>query len=85
MADEMGTKRTMRTYYTTDVVAVPESIPEAGVKAGDVGVVDSVYDEGRMMLVEVPRPGGTIAALLDVRVEDDGDLTIVSYSAYAGP
>lgn len=70
------------TYKMLDVVRIPESIPEAGVEAGDVGVVDSVYHEGEMLLVEVSQQDGSVMALLDIKVLPDGALSVVSYTTF---
>lgn len=78
----MEDAKVKNTYEMLDVVQVPESIPEAGVKAGDIGVVDSVYDEGEMLLVEVSQQDGSVMALLDIKVKPDGALSIVSYSTF---
>ncbi|MBA3424178.1 MAG: hypothetical protein H0U04_06450 [Rubrobacter sp.] len=69
---------TPKTYKEMDTIRIPESIPQIGIRAGDAGVVDSVYDEGRMLLVEVSRTSDGLFAILDIATEPD--LRIVSYS-----
>lgn len=76
----MADARTLRRYKMLDSVPIPEAIPELGIEAGTMGVVDSVYDEGRMLLVEVPRPGGTSVGLVDIRVDPGGVTRVVGYS-----
>jgi len=65
-------------YKELDTIRIPEPIPQIGIRAGDVGVIDSVYDEGRMLHVEVSRTSDGLIALLDIATEPD--LHIVSYS-----
>jgi hypothetical protein len=71
-------KSTARTYKALDPIRILEPIPQVGIRAGDVGVVDSVYAEGRMLLVEVSRMSDGLIALLDIAT--DPDLHVVSYS-----
>lgn len=58
-----------RTYRELDVVPVPEDIPEIGVRAGDEGTVDTVYDGGRMVSVEMSSEDGRSFAFVDLRLE----------------
>lgn len=74
-------KGTTRTYKELDTVHVSEPIPQIGIRAGDIGIVDSVYDGGRMLLVEVSRTSDGLVALLDIATEPD--LHVVSYSKLA--
>lgn len=67
-----------KTYKKMDTIRMPEPIPQIGIQAGDAGVVDSVYDEGRMLVVEVSRTSDGLVAILDIATEPD--LHIVSYS-----
>ena len=75
----MRSAKTTRIYETSDVIRMPEPIEELGIEAGRVGVVDCVYDEGRMLLVEVPRPDGTTIGFVDIRTEPEPH--VVGYSA----
>ncbi len=52
--------------------------------AGDRGVVAHVWDEGRMLEVEIPRPGGTSAGFVDLEVLPGGALRVVGYAAFSG-
>lgn len=61
--------RTNTTYRALDLVPIPEDIPELGVKAGDLGVVDFVYDEGRGLHVEIGREDGTTAGFVQLETE----------------
>lgn len=69
-----------RTYQELEMVAIPEDLPELGVKAGDEGAIATVYAGGRMLDVEIGREDGTSAGFVDLRVGDDGSLRVVSYS-----
>lgn len=79
------TPKTHSTYKALDTVPIPESIIELGVEAGDLGVVDFVYDEGRGLHVEIGREDGTTAGFVQLEasedVEDAGSYwRVVSYS-----
>lgn len=71
-------KSSEKVYEKLDAIRVPDSIPEIGVRAGDLGVVDSVYDDGKMLHVEVSRTSDGLIALLDIATEPN--LHVVSYS-----
>ncbi len=71
-----------KTYEMLDVVQIPESIPEAGIKAGDIGVVDSVYYGGTMMTVEISSADNPVIVILDIKVLPDGALSVVSYTTF---
>lgn len=43
----MANADTIKAYKPLDVVQIPESIPGTGIEAGDIGVVDSVYNGGK--------------------------------------
>lgn len=70
---------TKRTYEKMDVVFIPEAIPEIGMEAGRAGVVDTVYDGGRMLLVDASSAEGP-SALVDLRLDEDGSTHVVGYS-----
>lgn len=71
-----------RAYEELDMVAIPEDIPELGVKADDEGTIATVYDsDGALMLdVEMSRPDGTSAGFVDLEVAEDGTPRVVGYS-----
>lgn len=71
-----------RTYEELEMVAIPEDIPEMGVKAGDEGTIATVYDsDGALMLdVEMGHPDGTSAGFVDLEVGEDDTLRVVGYS-----
>lgn len=68
-----------KTYKEMDVVAIPEAIPEIGMEAGRVGVVDRVWAGGKMLHVDASSPTAP-SALVDLRVEPDGSLCVVGYA-----
>jgi hypothetical protein len=53
------------------IFAVPEDVPELGVKAGDPGVIAGVYKGGRLLDLEIAREDGTSAGFVDVRLDDE--------------
>lgn len=70
-----------RTYRELDVVPVPEDIPEIGVRAGDEGTVDTVYDGGRMVSVEMSSGEGRSFAFVDLRLEGPaGEPVVAGYT-----
>lgn len=70
-----------RAYRELDVVSVPEDIPEIGVRVGDEGTVDTVYDGGRMVSVEMSSEDGRSFAFVDLRLEGpDAEPVIVGYT-----
>ncbi len=71
-------KGAAKTYEKLDAIRIPEPIPEIGVREGDVGVIDSVYDDGKMLHVEVSRTSDDLIALLDISTEPD--LHVMGYS-----
>ncbi len=75
--------RTRTTYKELETVAVPEDIPELGVEAGVTGTIADVYDGGRMLLVEIGREDGTSVGLVDLRVEEDSSLRLISYTPFS--
>jgi hypothetical protein len=75
--------RTRTTYEELEVVALPEDVPELGVEAGTTGTIVSVYDGGRMLLVEIGREDGTSVGLVDLEVGEDGSLSLVSYTPFS--
>lgn len=69
-----------RTYKELEVLPIPASIPDLGIEAGVTAVIDSVYDDGRMLLVEISGPEAPTDALIDIEVSPDGALSVVGYS-----
>jgi hypothetical protein len=78
--------RTNTTYRALDLVPIPEDIPELGVKAGDLGVVDFVYDDGRGLHVEIGREDGTTAGFVQLEAGPAADgenaWRVVAYSPF---
>lgn len=64
------TPKTHSTYKALDMVPIPESIPELGIEAGDLGVVDFVYDEGRGLHVEISREDGTTTGFVQLEAAE---------------
>lgn len=60
----MGASRTLKTYKELDVIAVPEDVPEAGIRAGDKGAVVDVAPDGTLTVDVVdPATGRTLDML----------------------
>ncbi|CAN5788258.1 hypothetical protein BH23ACT11_BH23ACT11_10340 [soil metagenome] len=81
------TPKTHSTYKALDMVPIPESILELGLEAGDLGVVDFVYDEGRGLQVEIGCEDGTTAGFVQLEAgEEVGDVgsswSVVSYTRF---
>ena len=74
--------RTRTTYEELQVVALPEDVPELGVEAGTTGTIVTVYEGGRMLLVEIGREDGTSIGLVDLEVGEDGSLSLISYTPF---
>ncbi len=75
-------------YETNRVIRIPTAVPELGVESGDGGVIDIAY-RGRsgnlVLLVEVPKDGGTSAGLLDVEVLPGGSLRVLNHTVLDWP
>jgi hypothetical protein len=71
-----------KTYRELDSIEIPGAVPELGVEAGDRGVIAHVWDGGRMLDVEIPKPGGTSAGFVDIDV-GGGRPRVVSYSKFS--
>jgi hypothetical protein len=63
------------------IFAVPEDVPELGVKAGDPGVIAGVYEGGRLLDLEIAREDGTSAGFVDVRLDERGVPHVIGYSS----
>lgn len=51
MAIMVPKKRT--TYEELEIFALPDGVPELGVEAGTTGAIVTVYEVGRMLLVDL--------------------------------
>ncbi len=60
----MGASRALKLYKELDVIAVPEDVPEAGIRKGDKGAVVDVAPDG-ILTVDVvdPATGRTLDML----------------------
>lgn len=67
-------------YQELQMVAVPEDVPELGIRAGTMGTIATVYGGGRMLDVEVSREDGVTIGFVDLEVGDDGPLKLVAYT-----
>jgi Domain of unknown function (DUF4926) len=76
-------QRTRTTYEELQTVAIPEDVPELGVEAGTTGTIVTVYEGGRMLLVEIGREDGTSVGLVDLEVGEDGSLSLISYTPFS--
>lgn len=70
--------RTRTTYRELEMVAIPEAVPELGIEAGALGTIATVYADGRMLDVEVSREDGTAIGFVDLKVAEDGFLSLVA-------
>ncbi len=69
-------QRTARIYRTLEAVSIPNDVPELGIQAGDCGVVDRVYDQGRRVHVEAIRDDETVGF---VTIEPDPEPHVIAY------
>lgn len=72
--------KTRTTYSELQVVAIPEAVPGFGIEAGAMGTIATVYDGGRMLDVEVSDENGATIGFADLRVEEDGSLSLASFT-----
>ncbi|MEJ7840391.1 MAG: DUF4926 domain-containing protein [Rubrobacter sp.] len=75
--------RVRTTYRELEMVAIPEDIPELGIEAGTMGTIATVYDDGRMLDVEVSRKDGATTGFVDLKVAEDGSLSLVAFTPSA--
>ena len=68
-----------KTYRELDPIEIPDAVPELGIEPGDRGVIEHIYDGGRMLSVEVPKPGGISAGFVDIDVSG-AEPRVVAYS-----
>lgn len=73
------------TYRELEMVAIPEDVPELGIKAGTMGTIATVYDEGRMLDVEVSREDGITVGFVDLKLAEDGSLSLVAFTPLGSP
>jgi hypothetical protein len=81
------TSKIHTTHKALDMVPIPESIPELDIEAGDLGVVDFVYDEGRGLHVEISRADGKTTGFVQLEAKEEvyGSVSswrVVSYSHF---
>jgi hypothetical protein len=69
------------TYRELDTVEMPEDVPGLDVRRGDRGVIATVWDDGRMLDVEIPKDDGTSAGFVDLEVLEGGSTRVVGYAA----
>ena len=74
--------RASTTYRELEMVTIPEDVPEIGIEAGATGTIATVYDGGRMLDVEVSREDGVTVGFVDLRVADDGSLSLVAFTPF---
>ncbi len=67
------------------MVAIPEDVPELGIKAGTMGTIATVYDEGRMLDVEVSHEDGITVGFVDLKLAEDGSLSLVAFTPLSSP
>lgn len=68
------------TYRELGIFAIPEDVPELGVKAGDSGTIVGVYEGGRLLDLEIGRQDGTTVGFVDVRIDEDHTPHVVGFS-----
>jgi hypothetical protein len=49
-------------------------------RRGDLGVIVGVYDNGRLLGVEIPKDDGTSVGFVDLEVGADGSTKVVGYA-----
>jgi hypothetical protein len=77
--------KTSATYRELGMVAIPEGIPELGIEAGTMGTIATVHDDGRMLDVEVSREDGTTIGFVDLKVAEDGSLSLIAFTPFGSP
>lgn len=68
------------TYRELRAVAIPEAVPEFGIEAGAMWTIATVYGDGRMLDVEVSDESGATIGFADLRVEEDGSLSLACFT-----
>jgi len=74
--------KTRATYRELERVAIPEGIPEFGIEADTMGTIATVYDDGRMLDVEVSREDGVTIGFVDLEVAEDGSLSLIAFTPF---
>lgn len=69
---------TRTTYRELEIVTIPEDVPELGIEAGAMGTIATIYDDGRMLDAEVSREDGSTVGFVDLKIAEDGSLSIVA-------
>lgn len=77
--------KTSATYRELEMVAIPEGVPELGIEAGTMGTIATVYDDGRMLDVEVSREDGVTIGFVDLKVAEDGSLSLIAFTPFGSP
>ncbi len=77
--------KTSATYRELEMVAIPESVPELGIEAGTMGTIATIYDDGRMLDVEVSREDGVTIGFVDLKVTEDGSLSLIAFTPCGSP
>lgn len=72
-------RKTKEVYRELDPIEIPDAVPELSVEPGDRGVIEHIYDDGRMLSVEVPKPDGSSVGFVDIDVSGD-EPRVVGYS-----
>jgi Domain of unknown function (DUF4926) len=70
------------TYEELEMVAMPEDVPAFGIEAGTMGTIATVYDDGRMLDVEVSREDGVTIGFVDLKVAEDGFLSLIAFTPF---
>lgn len=60
-----------RTYKELDVIAIPEDVPEVGIKAGTLGAVVDVMPDGTLVVDVVDKETGRTIDMLYVAPEPE--------------
>jgi hypothetical protein len=74
--------KTSAAYSELEMVAIPEGIPELGIEAGTMGTIATVYDDGRMLDVEVSSEDGVTVGFVDLKVAEDGSLSLIAFTPF---
>ncbi len=77
--------KTSATYRELEMVSIPEGIPELGIEAGTMGTIATVYDDGRMLDVEVSREDGATIGFVDLKVAEDDSLSLIAFTPFGSP
>jgi Domain of unknown function (DUF4926) len=77
--------KTSATYRELEMIAIPEDIPELGIEAGTMGTIATVYEDGQMLDVEVSREDGATIGFVDLKVAEDGSLSVVAFTPFDSP